>query len=620
MAAFSALAFSPAAFSTGDGGGDVRIYTAVVVLDVVVSDATVFESSVGDVEWSLRVRIGGFDFSDRLVGETRIEAAEDAARIATLDLVLFASAELSIIAGAQITIDVLINGGGYLAVRRRLTGVVETWPLDLASRTVSITARDDYQGRIKACDSADAVRALFGGLETVSPKLIEWSAEEPDPMTYFQAALSTVPGCTFIDGTGQWQARRWSNAAPVRTYGAGDMFDPGPRYVPTDRPSLPARIVAKLTHTFPRLHNAELALTYTQPPYHDYVIKGILEPEKAMIMSALNSLEGWVVKGNPVLTTPPTGNWPVSVGGGNAYYSLSHERAQFLVDQMSAVVYRRWYQDVIRSYTVTIDMGGLSGRDEIVAREIRTTFDAGAWESGQRSEPPLGVYAANPPPGLEDAEELSGYEALKAPWPPANSAIDHFADMTPADIEVAARQVVAEATRMAAAARRKQQLIIERPVDLRLDIGATAAVEAHGVAGVGQVAAWVEVFDHDAGSCVGEYSFACAAGNAEQTGFSLAMAIPPPDVAHAFLPPTLGTHIGGDTETPSVWINPDTLCGYLCNTLPTSGHYDASRPRYETQFRFVLPPIGAALRDPYEQSVELAATISIAGSGVTFDF
>lgn len=603
----------------------VRRYQVTLPLAVAMADARVFDCALGKISWSAKVIIGGVDVSGQLSGLLRIEAEEDAARIATFDLLPASAAQLAALEGASVSIDITVSGGGYSATRRRFTGVVESKTFAAASRIASLVCRDGYQDRIRAAGSESAVRTLLGGMETVSPKIVAWNDAEPDPAGYFSAARDTVPGATFIDGAGSWRVAPWHIGTPARTYTSSDMFDPGPVFETTAREGLPRAVVATLTHRFPRLHNVELGLNWQEPDRVNYVTRGIPAPMKSMVAQALESLGDWIVKGKAVLTSPVPDVYPVWDGVQTTYYVVSHEAAPLMIRSLSATVYRRWYQEVERRYQVTVDLDGLSGH-EVFSRGIRSEFDASGWENGRRSEPSLGIYSANPPPGAEDEPELTGYEALQAPWPPFNGALDHFADLTASDVQLACRHVVAEATRRAAQWRRRQRVSFDRPADLRVEVGEVNAFAAYGVVGKGQVSAWSETYDHETGVCVGKYTLAAPKGSGDSTGFSATVTIPSPGVVHAPLAPTLGNWIGGDSNTPRLWVQPDTIAGYLCNTLSDpsrlleSSFYDPDAPHYEPQFRIVLPEISAAVRDPVSELVEIDAAISLADSGLTITF
>lgn len=618
--AFDANAFDGVAF---DGCGSSNFgerYALALPIKVVASDVRVFNSSIGRVFWSVFVVVGGADVSHRLSGELKIAAAEDGARAAWLELSPLTPGQLDAFDSAPVTIDVTISGAGYLATRRRFSGVVRRVEFDAAQRLARLECRDRYQETIRAAGSAAAVQSLLGGLATISDKVAAWDDGTPDPVGYFRMLLGTVPGATYIDGSGQWRVVKWDIGSPSVSYGDTDVFSDGLSLIRPTREDMPASVVATLTHEYYRLHNAELVLNWSGPAYVNYVTRGIPHTSKAMVVDALAGLGDWSVRGEPVLVSPTPGGHPVWANGQTVYYLGNYQTAEGLIDEMQATVYRRWYQQVIRRYTVTVDVGGKSDRDESINHQIKSQFDADGWESGRRSEPSLGIYSKNPPPGSEDEEAPTGYEALSAPWPPVNSAIDHFGDLTSSEVVAAVRAVVAEAARVVAAGRRQQQLLVERPVDLRVEIGTAAEVDAYGVSGVGQAVEYEEVFDFASGQCVGVYAFACPGGNDAETGFDAIVTIPAPSVVHNPSAPGLGNWIGGDDSTPDAWIPPATIAGYLCNTLPTSSHYDASAPHYETQFRIILPEISAVHRDPVTEIVNVDADIRVAGIGVEVSF
>lgn len=595
----------------------IQPFRGALPLSVTISDPRVFDTALGRVAWSMRVIVNGIDISSRLTDQTRIEAAEDAARIAELTFVPVDQAMLAGTRAGQVSIDVLVAGGGYSACVRRFTGVVEQHDYDPVERVVVLACRDGYQERIAACGDAAAVMALLPGA-LVSPLLVEWD-DVAGAADYFSSALETLPGATYIDGHGLWRAVPWSIGSPARVYSAGDMYDPGPSVSWARRADLPSAVVATLKLTFPRLHNKSFGLAFQMVDYQDIQHKGLNFPLKSEVMSALEKLPGWHVLGSPTFTEPVIGEHPFIVGEDTVHLTITDEQAALSVDAFQCVLYHRWYQMVERIYTVKIDLGGSSDRDDSVSHAVTVDFDADAWESGRSASSPLGIYSKNPPPGAEDAPEMTGYEALEQPWPPGNGAMDHFGDLTPDDIETAMAHVVAIATRKAAGGRRKQIVPIERPVDLRNDIGTVVGIDAFGVSTVGQLSSFVETFDHTTGEMLGQYEFACPDGDSTSTASTVNVTFNDPDVEHEPAGAALQVWIGADVDTPRTWINPDNLIGFLVNTAFYSEDYDETAPMYERQFRIPTPGIDAVWRDPIEESVVVDAVVQIAGQGIAID-
>lgn len=593
---------------------------ATLGLDVSVADARVFDSSVGRVIWALKVVIGAVDVSSRLVGEVTIDAAEDSARVASVQFLVTSPAELAMLESAQITIDVVASGNGFSATRRRFTGVVHSVDeFSVFDRVVSISCRDGYQERIKSARSAAAVLQLLGGLGQVSDKIVTWNVSSPDPVAYFGAALATVPGFTFVDGAGQWRVRRWNITTADRVYTAADMFHPGPRIKSPSRNDVPSTIVASLTHRFYRLHNAEVDLRWDAWPRQYLLTRALPNLAVSTVMTALSSAGDWMVKGTPAITTIPRGFYPVTPLGGGAPVPVMDGGPE-VAKAVSVTMYRRWYQTIDRTFTVRIPMPGSASPDNAVSRSVTSDFDAAGWEQGRQNAVTLGIFEDNPPFGFEEPPEVSGYQALDGPWPPRNSAVDHFGDVSSAEVDFAVGQVVAEAVRLAAQGRRNRNVSFDRPVDLRLDLGDVCGVDVFGVSGTGQMQRFAEKYNHDTGECVGDYQFAVPDGNSTVTTWSAGSTVPPLTVAHALLASPLLNFIGADTGTNTQPPNPDSVAGYLCNTVSPTTFYDDQAPVYVTQFRIVLPEIPADVRDPAVESVDVSATVSIAGSGLEVTF
>lgn len=596
-----------------------RIKAAQAALSVRVGDVNVFDSAIGKIYWSAAVMVGGVDVSARLVGDMKIEADEDSARLASFSVIPLSDGELASYDSAAVTIDLTIYRGSAAASLRRFTGVVETVSFNPSAREAALNCRDGYQERIRACASAAQIHSLLGGMSAPCSKIVAWSDSTPDPSAYFSSLLATLPGATFIDASGIWQAIKWDISPPLVTFTAADVFEDSMSITQPSRADVPSAIFAQLTHRFPRLHCAEVAIDWAEPDRTDYVVQGIVPCTKSAVIEAIKGISGWVVKGDISITPPVPGSYPVPLNGHTVYYNVSYAEIVWRCSAMSATLYRRWYQEVEIAYSVTIAMDGASDRDESIQDAIATTFDTGSWESPSPTSDSLGIYSANAPAGQGDVDPPTGYEALPAPWPPANSAMDHFADVTAGMLAEAASHVVAKATRLAAAGRRKRRVDFERPIDPRWEIGATLAVTAYGVFAAGQLAGFADTLNFESGEATTKLIVACPQGGGTNIDYTASVTPPAPNIAHALLMPALGNHVGADLSTPDQ-ISPDSLAGYLCNTIPTSISYDASAPVFEPQFRIVTPAIDAAVRDPLYLTAVIDATVSLPAGELTISF
>ena len=585
-------------------------------INVAVNGATVYSAGYG-IHWSPLVTINGVDVSARLTGQISVAAGEDSARVASVTLILASSADLSGLENAAIAIGVQVIAPSGSAFYRIFTGRVETVSdLYPAQQTVTLSCRDGWQERQSACATAADVEALFFGMATLAPKIQMWNVETPDPVSYFGELLQTLPGSTFIDRNGLWQVAAWDIGPPAITFTAGEVFDGSLVVSKKPRADLPRAYVGTLRHRHPRLHSAELSITWTGPTYTDHVVYGASWLTKAAAQEALDGLGEWHIKGQATLNSPTPGVHGVLVGGNTVNYIVTEDAAPILCSSLSATLYRRWYQEAETSYTFTIAMLGGSDRDQIVTGNIASDFSTGDWEHAPKTDSGIDIWSANGPAPVVTP---TGYEALPLPHPLPNSAIDHWADIVQADLDSCAAALVAKVVRLASIARRRDTVRFSRPIDPRHELGSIIAVVADGVTATGQIAGLEYQLDLDSGAAETSYTLACPDGSAGATTSAATITAPTPSVIHSLSPPTLSTHFGalvGNTMTP----NPATLQGFLCNVLPTAAAYDGSVPIYHEQFRLIMPSISATHRDGLEQSGTLAAIYNISGGSLAISF
>lgn len=615
MAAFDS-AFDTAFDGAGGGAQPLATGTAAFAGQIAVVNPLVFDSSAGYVAWYPSVVIGGVDVSARLTGALQITAGEDAARVASFSVIPASAAQLSAFDSAIVTIDLTLFRTGQQATYRRFTGRVESVEFMPGTRTARIACRDGYQERPMACTTAAEVEALFAGLAKPCPAILAWNEATPSPDAYFYGLLATVPGAVCIDSGGAWRVVPWQLGAPLASFGAGEVFHDSVVLTRPSRADVPSAIEATLTHRYPRLHSALINLTWDAVTYDRHLIDGLQPPPKAMIVQAIEGLSGWLVKGDAGIQSPTPGNYPVITNGNTFYYGIPDDVAEIIAKRLDVTMVKRWYQEVDAVYRVTIDMGGLSERETAVAAAIQTEFDGSDWETAPSVKATTGLYQAN---GPTQPTPPTGYEGLRLPHPPGNGAIDYWGDITQAELDAAAEHVAAIALRRAASGKRKQTIAFGRPIDPRWEIGDVLAVAAVGVAGTGQVVAFEDSLDLDSADATSTLTLACPDGSGAQTAATATLTAPPVAVAHALLAPSLGNPVGAAVTTPAV-PNEDTLLGFLCNVMPYSPNYDASKPVYNPQFRIILPEIPATDRDPITVDGTLAVTVNIAGSGVNVSF
>lgn len=140
--------------------------------------------------WATIVTIAGVDVTARIVGDIRIDAEEDSARVADLTIAP-ASTSFTVAAwvGKPITIDIAaMHTGSPTSVERLFTGIIDTPVLDLAGRRIGLRCTDDLQGVVEAMDAAAIDAAIPDGY--YSPAIFDPAARG---WSRAQDRLSTVP-------------------------------------------------------------------------------------------------------------------------------------------------------------------------------------------------------------------------------------------------------------------------------------------------------------------------------------------------------------------------------------------------------------------------------------------
>lgn len=589
---------------------------AALPLQVTVSASAAFSTAAGAARWSPTVSIGGVDVSARLTGRMSVQAGEDSARLATLEMVAQSSAQLAALENAAVTIDLTLTNALGTAVQRVFTGIVETWEFHPSSRTVSLSCRDGWHERPAACTSAADVEALLGGLATKAPLLLDWNSSEPDPAGYFSGLLETLPGATCVDASGLWRVIPWNIGSPLASFAAADIIDESLAVNIARRADMPGKISAVLNHRHPRLHQAEVSLHWFRVNFSDFILYGFPWLLKRTAQSTLESLGEWHIKGVAGLVSPAAMTHMVLVGGSSVPYIVPQIINETLVEEINVTLYRRWYQEVETTYTYDISLGGSSGRDQELSASITSEFDTQAWETLPTTEQSIALFSAN---GPTPTVTPTGYEGLPLPHPTANTAIDHWGTVVQGDLDAAGAHLLAKAVRTAAKALRSTTVKFSRPLDLRYGLGDVLSVAAYDVAATGQVVDLALDLDLDAGNATATYTLAVPDAAGSSTASSATLTAPANTVAHALLAPTLGNWFGARLDTPSTFVE-DDLQGFLFNTSVVGNDYSAAKPAFVEQFRIVMPEIVATHRDGLNLAGSVSASWSIAGGALTITF
>ncbi len=226
--------------------------------------------------WSARVTLDAVDVTARVIGEIRIDAEEDSARIAELTLrpapaTAFAVADW---VGKAIAIDIVNMASGSPADTARLfTGIIDTPTLDLRTRLVGLRCTDDLQQLAESMDAAAIAAAIPDGY--ASPAIFDpaargWSA--------LQDRLSTVAASCDLTPTRTLRVTSWEpKFSPDLAFTASHLLDGSLSVSIAGAHDLTNSIAIDFGYRFPRVKAETYAVGY------DYVNAGTISDFSAAL-------------------------------------------------------------------------------------------------------------------------------------------------------------------------------------------------------------------------------------------------------------------------------------------------------------------------------------------------
>lgn len=211
--------------------------------------------------WTTIVTIAGVDVTARIVGDIRIDAEEDSARVADLTIAP-ASTSFTVAAwvGKPITIDIAaMHTGSPTSVERLFTGIIDTPVLDLAGRRIGLRCTDDLQGVVEAMDAAAIDAAIPDGY--YSPAIFDPAARG---WSRAQDRLSTVPASLDLTPAGALRLTAWEPSfAPDLAFTAAHLLDGSLSVSIAGAHDLTNSIAIDFGYRFPRVKAETYAVGYS---------------------------------------------------------------------------------------------------------------------------------------------------------------------------------------------------------------------------------------------------------------------------------------------------------------------------------------------------------------------
>lgn len=218
--------------------------------------------------WTIIVTIAGVDVTARIVGDIRIDAEEDSARVADLTIAP-ASTSFTVAAwvGKPITIDIAaMHTGSPTSVERLFSGIIDTPVLDLAGRRIGLRCTDDLQGVVEAMDAAAIDAAIPDGY--YSPAIFDPAARG---WSRAQDRLSTVPASLDLTPSRALRLTAWEpKFAADLAFTAAHLLDNSLSVSIAGAHDLTNSIAIDFGYRFPRVKAETYAVGY------DYVNDGTI--------------------------------------------------------------------------------------------------------------------------------------------------------------------------------------------------------------------------------------------------------------------------------------------------------------------------------------------------------
>lgn len=212
--------------------------------------------------WSAIVTINSVDQSARIVGDIRIDAEEDSARIAELVIRPPASTTFTIAGwvGKSITIDVAdVSSGSPANVQRLFTGIIDTPSLDLINGTIDLRCTDNLQNIVEAMSDAAIDAAITGGY--ASPVIFDRAARG---WSRSQDRLSTVGSSMDMTPAGALRVTSWTpKVTPDILFTAAHLLDQSPAVSLASRNQMVNRVDIDFGYRFPRVKSEGFSITWS---------------------------------------------------------------------------------------------------------------------------------------------------------------------------------------------------------------------------------------------------------------------------------------------------------------------------------------------------------------------
>jgi hypothetical protein len=529
---------------------------------------------------ALTVMLAAVDISDRLVGETAVEAIETAARIAELSYLPVLPTSPGSLLGQALAIS---GPGGTM-----FTGVVDDASQDLLTGVVTIRGTDRLQEHAAQMTEAQILAAVPGGLYPVAlfgPRQSGWEQLQDVLMTALAGYSLAADGTT-------GRVHVWTTTGdPIAV--DSNIVDGSLR---ESRPSLSALVSVvevQLEARFARRwHRTVSAAWAAYGNFCDWFDDPTTLPTIDMIEGAATGTD-WKISGQAdVAECDPESDTqgifseglPASHSNCTAPWVLNADPDNVTARVSAAwTAYSRYVQWIREVYAITVTASGAPATTSAEQTwRVEQEYESDAWEGsvGDGLAPAGGIaIAGGIASDVVDRTEIN--EALTAA------------------VRVAAYECIEAA--------RDWTWTYQIPIDASVDIGQRRSVSASGYSATGAVVRVRHELDHDTGRATTEIELALGGGSVDE------WALPdPPDSDDGYssigAEISLPNHIGNDENAPE---DDCHWTGYVGNyqfLAAGGGHGDPDPEQiYQPRFFVEYPEIDASHRNERQAIADLVA-------------
>lgn len=500
--------------------------------------------------WGATVVIGATDVSTKLVGSTRIRAAENSSTLCTIEFVPDTGPiNLEDWENQPVTVDYLgYDSGSVIYSARRYTGTSLRAEYDATTGLMAVEATTDVQG-------------LFEGMTRDQVDLVipdaDYSVhvfdENADGWQYAQDRISTRLSGFWVDPQGFLRVASMSaKSTPDITFTDATRFGDTLDVVRASKSDLINKIRISMDFRFTRLRQREIGVNLQYAfGVCDYIINPFNALTRAQVAQAASS-QGWYLMGEIYYEPMPgSGVFTCANPPGPAFPIIR------VAGDQSALCFGFAYRAAkrfaqTRTETAVIDVqapDSIEAVGELGFEEeygLESEFDSSSWESEPFTEKRAGSVVF---PSLDDVVDE-----------------DQISEASRADYEAAQVCAIAKAKAEIQRRHRSNRVIFSPKYRPDVDLLMTVRANAGNVQATGTVSAYDEILDFDAGRPSIEVTLAVSrhggSGLASDDPIEAQPAPSAPSEDEALKQLNLGYHIGGDATSP---LQKDDWTGFITN-------------------------------------------------------